>query len=414
MLYLYRDDRDTFLPEEIEVLATFSHLAAIAAENTRLHTSTLKLAETDALTGLLNRRALENNLKTEQQRAQRYGRDISLILLDIDHFKKVNDTYGHIAGDVVLKKLATVLTQQTRDIVSVARFGGEEFVIVLPETNGDGAKFVAERVRKAVSGMAFELPDGREIGVTVSLGVACFSSGVGKLEIMLDQADQALYQAKNTGRNRVFLYQELLQAELERNPGRIVELLNEGSENIKAVATAVNMKTPYLRDHADLVERFALRLGKKLELSTADMHTLGLAAVLHDIGYLSIPESMLNKREAFTLDEWESIRQHPVSGAALLEQVPALREAASLVHFHHEHYDGGGYPDKLRGEAIPYLARSLSVVDAYCAMISDRPQRKAMQPHKARATLLANTGSQFDAKVVSAFVEMLDENQQPE
>lgn len=259
--------------------------------------------------------------------------------------------------------------------------------------------------------MAFELPDGREIGVTVSLGVACFSSGVGKLEVMLDRADQALYQAKNTGRNRVFLYRELLQAELERNPGRIVELLNEGSENIKAVATAVNMKTPYLRDHADLVEHFALRLGKKLELSVADMHTLGLAAVLHDIGYLSIPESMLNKREAFTSDEWESIRQHPTSGAALLEQVPALREAASLVHFHHEHYDGGGYPCKLQGETIPYLARILSVVDAYCAMISDRPQRRAMQPHKARAILLANTGSQFDAKVVTAFVEMLDENQ---
>jgi len=413
VLYLYRDERDTFLPEEIEILITFAHLAAIAVENSRLHTHTLKLATTDALTGLLNRHALEDSIKIEQQRAQRYGRDISLMLLDIDHFKKVNDIYGHIAGDAVLKIMAAVLTQQARNIDSVARFGGEEFVIILPETDGRGARVMAERIRKAVSGIAFELPDGHEIGVTVSIGVACFPGGIGNLEAILDRADQALYQAKNTGRNRVFLYQELLQAELERNPGRLVELLNEDSENVKAVAIAINMKTPYLRDHADLVEQFTLRLGKKLELSTADMHTLGLAAVLHDIGYLSIPESVLNKREAFTTDEWGIIQQHPASGAALIEQVPALRDAASLIRFHHEHQDGGGYPDKLRGEAIPYLARILSVVDAYCAMISDRPQRRAMKPHEARAILLANAGSQFDANVVRVFVEMLDEARKP-
>ncbi len=410
VLYLYRDDRDTFLPEEIELLATFAHLAAIAAENTRLHASTVKLAATDALTGLLNRRALEDRLKIEQQRAQRYGKAFSLMLLDIDHFKKVNDTYGHVAGDAVLKTLAAVLAQQTRDIDSVARYGGEEFVIVLPETDGSGAKIVAERIRKAVSSTPFALPDGREIDVTVSIGIACFPHSAGNIEAMLERADQALYLAKNTGRNRISLYQELLQAELERDPGRIVQLLNEGSENVKAVATAVNMKTAHLRDHADLVEHFALRLGKKLELPAADLHTLGLAAVLHGVGYALIPESVLNKREAFTADEWEAIQQHPVTGAALLEQVPALRDAALVVRFHHERQDGDGYPDKLRGEAIPYLARILSVADAYCAMTSDRPQRRAMKPREARAILRANAGSQFDANVVTAFVEMLDED----
>ena len=410
VLYLYRDDRDTFLPEEIELLATFSHLAAIAAENTRLHANTVKQAATDALTGLLNRRVLEDRLKIEQQRAQRYGKAFSLLLLDIDHFKKVNDTYGHVAGDAVLKALAAVLVHQTRDIDSVARFGGEEFVIALPETDEGGAKVVAERIRKAISRTPFALPDGHEIGVTVSIGIACFPHSAGNIEAMLERADQALYLAKNTGRNRVFLYRELLQAELERDPGRIVQLLNEDSENAKAVATAVNMKTAHLRDHTDLVEHFALRLGKKLELPAADMHTLGLAAVLRDIGYISIPEGVLNKREVFTADDWGAIRQHPVTGAVLLEQVPALRDAALVVRSHHEWHDGGGYPDKLRGEAIPYLARILSVVDAYCAMTSGRPQRRAIKPHEARAILRANAGSQFDANVVTAFVEMLDED----
>ena len=177
VLYLYRDDRDTFLPEEIELLSTFAHLAAIAAENTRLHSNTLKLAKSDALTGLLNRRALEENLKIEQQRAQRYGKAFSLLLLDIDHFKKVNDTYGHTAGDAVLKTLALILQQQTRDIDSVARYGGEEFVIVLPETDEPGARVVAERIRKAIADTPFALPDGHEISETVSIGIARESWG---------------------------------------------------------------------------------------------------------------------------------------------------------------------------------------------------------------------------------------------
>ena len=411
MLYLYRDDRDVFLPEEIDLLITFSHLAASAVENARRHTRAVSQAATDTLTGLLNRRALDERLKIEEQSARRYNRTFALMLLDIDRFKKINDTYGHAAGDAVLKTLAAVLARQARAVDSVARYGGEEFVIVLPEADGSGAKVAAERIRKAVARTPFALPDGREIGMTVSIGVACFPRCAGNVEAMLERADQALYQAKHTGRNRVFLYREMLQAELEQDPGRIVQMLREESGNAKAVATAVNMKTTYLRDHVDVVERFALQLGKKLNLPAADMLTLELAAVLHDIGYVSISGSVLNKREAFTADESEMIKQHPVTGAALLEQVPALHDAAPVVRSHHEWYDGSGYPDKLRGEAIPYLARILSVADVYCAMISDRPQRRAMKAHEARAIMLANAGSQFDANVVMAFVEMLDEGQ---
>jgi diguanylate cyclase (GGDEF)-like protein len=210
VLYLYRDDRDTFLQEEIELLGTFAHLAAIAAENTQLRTSAMRLATTDALTGLLNRRALEDVLKTERLRAQRYGRDISLMILDIDHFKNINDTHGHISGDAVLKILASVLLRQMRDIDKVARFGGEEFVIILPETGEAGAGIAAERVRNAVAATAFILPDGHEINMTVSIGIACFSSGAGVLETVLEQADRALYQAKNSGRNRVCLHKDLM------------------------------------------------------------------------------------------------------------------------------------------------------------------------------------------------------------
>lgn len=207
VLYLYRNDRHIFLPEEIDLLTTFAHLAAIAAENTKLHASTVKLATTDALTGLQNRRAFEDNLKIEQQRAKRYGKDFSLLLLDIDHFKKVNDTYGHIAGDAALKTLASILEQQTRDIDSVSRFGGEEFVIVLPETGESGAMVVAERIRKTVSNTPFTLPDERNIKVTISIGIASYPLCTKYPESLLEQADRALYLAKDAGRNRVAQYQ---------------------------------------------------------------------------------------------------------------------------------------------------------------------------------------------------------------
>ena len=409
VLYLYRHDRDTFLPEEISLLATFAHLAAGALENARLHAKTLSLATTDTLTGLFNRRLFDERLNGEMQRSQRHHLSFSLLMLDIDYFKQVNDSYGHLAGDAVLRQLAAVLRVQTREVDTVARYGGEEFVIVTPESDGSSAKLVGERIRKAVAGTAFLLPDGREIGVTVSIGIACYPRCADSAEAMIDRADKALYLAKQEGRNRVYLYRELLHAELEKSPGRIVELLNEGGENARAIATAVNVKTAHLRDHADKVEEFSLRLGRRLRLSDAELKLLSLASILHDVGYAAVPESILNKREHFTPQEWDVIKQHPVTASDILLQVPAMRDMLPLVRHHHEWFNGSGYPDGLKGEAIPYLARLLTVVDAYSAMTSDRPQRKAMKPDEAKALLIAGAGKQFDAQVVAEFISMLDD-----
>jgi diguanylate cyclase (GGDEF)-like protein len=408
VLYLYRYDRDTFLPEEINLLSTFAHLAAGALENARLHAQTLSLATTDTLTSLLNRRVFDERLHGEMQRARRYGKSFSLLMLDIDHFKNVNDSYGHPAGDAVLKQLAAILKKQARDVDNVARYGGEEFVIIAPELNGSSAKLVGERIRKAVASTAFVLPDGREIGVTVSIGIACYPHCADNAETMVERADQTLYLAKREGRNRVYLYRELLRAELEKSPRRIAELLKQDVENARDIATAVNVKTTYLRDHADRVEEFAMKLGIRLHLAKAELKLLSLASILHDLGYISVPESILNKREPFTPQEWELIKQHPVTVSEILQEVPALRDAMPLIRHHHEWVDGSGYPDGLRGEAIPYLARILSVVDAYSAMTSDRPQRRAMKPYEASALIAAGAGKQFDAQIVAEFIRMLE------
>jgi diguanylate cyclase (GGDEF)-like protein len=209
LLYLYRHEQDDFQSEEIELLKTFAHIAAGALENATLYQCTLDLASTDALTGLHNRRALDARLSDEVQRTRRFGQFFSVLLIDIDKFKDINDRHGHLFGDQVLRGLGGVLHQQLRDVDFVARFGGEEFVMILPGTDGPGARHVADRVRAAVAAAAFHQADGTPVPVTVSVGVACFPENAETSEQLLERADRALYHAKQTGRNRVCLYRDV-------------------------------------------------------------------------------------------------------------------------------------------------------------------------------------------------------------
>jgi diguanylate cyclase (GGDEF)-like protein len=209
VLYVYRADRDDFSAEETELLITFARLAAGAIDNARLYGQTAQQAQTDALTGALNRREFDERLAAELRRARRYAKTCALLLLDIDHFKSVNDTHGHPAGDAVLKELARLLQAQLRDVDCVARYGGEEFVALLPETDSQAARGVAERVRAALAAGAFTLPDGATRRVTVSIGVACFPQCADSAAALVTHADQAMYAAKQGGRNRVQLYLEL-------------------------------------------------------------------------------------------------------------------------------------------------------------------------------------------------------------
>ena len=409
VIYFYRSDRDTFLPDEIELLQTFAHLAAGALENARLYARVQAEARIDALTGLRNRRSFDRRLAAEHNRAKRFGKPYSLALLDIDHFKRVNDTHGHPAGDALLAQLGQILARQFREVDVVARYGGEEFAVILPEISGGTAQGVAERVRRAVAATPFALPDGREIGVTVSIGVSCYPDCAASPEAAVNSADQALYIAKQAGRNRVLLYRETLKARIEKDPDLIVALLREDPDNVLPVVSAVAAKAPLLRPHTDKVVEAAALLAQALGLSTLERDTLRLAAQLHDIGMAAIPDDLLAKTTPLTPEEWETIRQHPVTGAAYLEQVPELRHLAPLVRHHHERYDGAGYPDGLQGEAMPKLARVLALADAYGSMISDWLGHAAVPPAQARASLKAGAGTQFDPAMVDALLRVLEE-----
>lgn len=409
VIYFYRCDRATFLADEIDLLKTFAHLAAVALENARLYARVEAEARIDALTGLLNRRSFDRRLTEEHNRAKRFNKPYALALIDIDHFKRINDTYGHPAGDAVLAQLGQVLAQQFREVDVKARYGGEEFAIILPEISGSTAKTVAERVRRAIAETPFVLPDGREIGATVSMGVSCYPNCATNGVTAVSTADQALYIAKTEGRNRVLLYRETLKARIEKEPGLIVAQLNEDPDNILPVISAISVKAPFLRQHTDTVLETTALLAQALGLSAEERNDLSLAAQLHDIGMATIPDALLAKTAALTPEEGEIVRQHPLTGAAYLEQVPGLHRIAPLVRHHHERHDGTGYPDGLKGDAIPKLARVLTVADAYSTMINDWPGHQAVPPAQARANLQAGAGTQFDPHLVECLLRALEE-----
>lgn len=406
VLCFYRKDSETFTAEETSLLSAFARLTAQAVENARLYARLEEEARTDTLTGLYNRRVFDGRMEEEHRRAKRYGKPYAIALLDIDYFKRINDDYGHPAGDAVLVQLSRILTLQVRDVDTVARYGGEEFIVIFPEISGSVAKEIAERMRRAVAETAFLLPDGQQINITVSIGVSCFPNCAADVETAINTADQALYAAKQSGRNRVTLYRETLKARLEKKPGLIVELLNENIDNVLPIATAVSSIAPYLRQHASRASQAAALLAQTLV--PEDRENLRLAALLHDIGMLTIPAAILNKTTDLSREEWALIQQHPATGAAWLTQVPALQKIVPLVRHHHERFDGKGYPDGLRGENIPLLARVLALTDAYAALVSDWPGRHAVSLPQAKAEIRAGAGTQFDPVLVERFLQALE------
>ncbi len=413
VIYFYRKDRDYFLPDEIEILSTFAHLAAGGIENARLHEHAQDLAVTDKLTGLRNRRLFDQRLTEEIAHATRNAKPLSLLMIDIDNFKRVNDTHGHVGGDRVLQTLGHVLSGQLWKVDLAARYGGEEFAVILPQTDFRAATNVAERIRRSIEETTIPMPDKHSIGVTVSVGVACFPRCGDNPESLIEHADQALYTAKKEGKNRVCLYRHILKAELDQNPGRIVELLNQSLDNIQPIVTAVSAKAAFYHEHTALVSKHAMQLADALKIAGDERQTLHRAALLHEIGMIAVPDAILNKQTPLTPEDWTLIQRHPVTAAELLEKVPALSHLAPIIRHHHEHYDGGGYPDGIKGETIPYLARVLAVADAYASMTGEWVGRKAQSPEKARKQLAAAAGTQFDPRIVSAFVQYLDKEPVP-
>jgi two-component system cell cycle response regulator len=378
---------------------------ALSEANTRLK----GLATTDFLTGLPNHGAMVASLDHELERAHRYNRPFCLLFIDIDHFKTLNDTYGHSVGDQALQEFTSVLQTALRGSDIVGRWGGEEFMAILPETDPDGAAEVAERLRGQAAGHAFSPTSGHRL--TCSIGIARFPDDGADRSGVIEMADRAMYAAKRLGRNQVRLAGDpvvaALAVEAEMPGGREQATL---IGTVEALASLVQARDHATGHHIDEVVRLSTELGGRLGLSEPERHNLRLAARLHDIGKVAVPDAVLQKPARLTQEEWELMRTHPVVGADVVSHVPGLRGLAPIIHGHHERWDGGGYPQGLTGEEIPLHARIIAVADAYLTMIAERPYQDARSIEEARAEIRRCSGSQFDPVIAAALDALLEQN----
>jgi two-component system cell cycle response regulator len=363
-----------------------------------------RLAVTDGLTGLYNRRFFQEMLRLDAERAERNGTPISLVMVDLDRFKKINDTCGHPAGDRVLAEAADRIRRAVRPIDLVARYGGEEFVCLLPDAGEETALQVAEQVRRALSRTPLSVPGGREVRLTASLGVASAGTRGGRphgdLEGLIHDADGALYRAKARGRDRVIAASRIADLALDTDPDLPPALV--------WLADQIDAKLGS-HEHSTAVSRWSLLTGERLGLHQTALRRTAAAARLHDIGKINVDDAILTKPGRLTQAEWEVLRRHPQEGARLLTELSDRTDLATLVGAHHERYDGAGYPAGLHGDRIPIEARIIAVCDSWAAMRADRAYAAALSEEEARHQILRGRGTQFDPDVADAFLALLDE-----
>jgi diguanylate cyclase (GGDEF)-like protein len=359
-------------------------------------------ASSDPLTGLLNRRGFQDVFDLELERSRRSGRPCALLIGDLDHFKRVNDLLGHPAGDERLIKFALLLDSGKRRIDAVARMGGEEFALLLPETDEHGAYVIGERLRHKIRD-AFA-PD--RIALTVSFGVAAYPTHGTTGDQVLQAADQALYVAKELGRDRTAIYRAEVTAQMLGAKERADVQADGYLSAMLVLAEAVDLRDSGSVGHSEAVGRYAEMIATELELEDEHVARVKLAGVLHDIGKVGVPDVVLQKAGPLDEHEWDEMRAHCHLGSRLLSGA-GLEDLASWVLSHHERVDGSGYPAGLTKSEIAPEARILAVADAYEAMVADRCYRPGIGTLRARAELEKGSGTQFDPLVVEAFLRCL-------
>ncbi|HEX5559015.1 MAG TPA: diguanylate cyclase [Gaiellales bacterium] len=353
-------------------------------------------ANTDDLTGAYNRRHFAQIASASLASAAERS---ALLLIDADHFKQINDVYGHAVGDAVLAELAQRLRSSITADDHLARWGGEEFAVLLRDVSSEAELAErAERLRYAVSETPIE-HEGIRILLTTSVGAVLAPEGA-SLDALVERADACLYTAKYQGRNRVSLEPEA--------GGRAVSIREpEVIGMARALAFASSQREGIPEEHAEQVARLAMLTAERLQLPVGIALLCRIGGWLHDVGKIAIPERILTKPSALEAAEWAVMRTHPVVGDKIVRRVAGLHDAAPAVRHHHERFGGGGYPDGLAGEAIPIEARIVCAADAYSAMTTNRPYSAARSPQEAAAELRRSAGAHFDPKVVEALLAVL-------
>ena len=358
-------------------------------------------AHRDPLTDLLNRRGFQGVFDTELERARRANQELSLIVGDLDRFKRVNDSQGHAAGDAVLERVADAIRGSKRGFDSAARIGGEEFAVLAPDCGEHGAYMLAERIRAAVH--QSQSARDEQAQLTISFGISTFPLHGQTADGLLRTADQALYAAKQLGRNRSVIS----SAEV---PGILAHGSRSGNGEthvelgaLLTLAEALDVRDTGSATHCQRVGRFAELTARELGLPPEAVERVRLAGILHDVGRVAMPDSVVAKSGPLTPDEWSWVRAHPAIGARMVETTE-YADIRSWILFHHERPDGRGYPEGRRAEDIPIESAIIAVADAYEAMTTERPYRAALGPQEAADELRREAGRQFHPDVVEALL----------
>jgi len=379
----------------------------VALQNAQLYQEASRLADRDGLTDLLNHRAVQQQLNAILSRAKRVPTEFSVVIMDVKNFGFFNDTYGHPVGDRVLRTVANCLRDACRRPSDVlGRFGGDEFIAILLDTDAEGTNQVCTRIAKRIEQESFQAPgDGRRIPIGLSFGAALYpDDGSAALDLMA-LANSNLAESKSGGTPFVL---QSDKAKQKRELRQLKDVAVAGSFGVlDALVTAIDNKDHYTRRHSEDVSHWATLMSAQLGHDEDTQRAVRICGLLHDVGKIAVPDSILRKPGRLEDDEFHIMQQHPVFGALIVKDVPNLNEVLGGVRHHHERFDGKGYPDKMSGEDIPLLGRILAVPDCFSAMTTERPYRKALSWAEAISEIEKGRGTQFDPQMADAFLEVI-------
>ena len=432
-LFCVFSSRDELADSETDFLTIFAQQIEMAITIADLFQAVREQAITDGLTGLYNRRYFEEYISKEVTRSLRQNQPFSVIGIDLDFLKKINDKYGHAYGDMAIKTVADVLKTNARSIDVAARMGGEEFNILLPGIDSKGASTAAERIRKAIEEKELDA-----IGhITASIGVATFLEHSDNLEDLLELTDQAMYQSKRTGRNRVTVakpvsetsWQEVavntfLDILSRHNVPVETNLLDDLTGKLTTIKEQAEMPKEILYSVADMLIKsynplheagvvkskvlLASSLAKRFDLPKEEIDRLKIAILLYDIGNLMLPKELLQKASPLTEDERKHIQEHPIIAARdILKPISYIQDIIPIVEHHHENWDGSGYPGKISKDEIPLTSQIILIVDAYFALTEHRPYRAKLSPVEALIEIKKDTGKKWSEALVQEFVTLI-------
>lgn len=387
-----------FEPDEVSLLGAMGRDLAAALRGVRHTQQTTRQAERDPLTGLASHRTALRRLDQEVSQARRAETGFSLILLDLDNFSLYNQTYGSSAGDELLKRSAEILQKVTRDSDVVSRFGGDEFLVIQPHTDREMATRAAQRIVSALGKEKLVCGDSDRLPFTFSIGIAGFPEDGDKPTDLLAAAASRVNRSRTEGGSRVTVEVGTdYRSALADNPS---------FDLFQALLQAIDNKDGYTLHHSQEVTQYALQIAGAMGLPEETLKCIATSGILHDVGKIGVPDSILRKPGRLTPEERKTMEQHPAFGALLVGALPGMEQVNDGVRYHHERWDGNGYPDGLAGEQIPLLGRIMAVADVFSAMTTTRPYRKGLTEEQALDEITRGLGTQFDPQIGKLFVEV--------